>query len=176
LEAGAPFLWRGMDQPPGKKDMPKPRTVILWSQNDLLAKAMEMVLTAGEAEAWNVIKLSANQCMSSLVEQVQSLKPDLVILYQAKPGDDSDCLSKLIWEQPDLKLIIVSLENNVMEVYSKRSVTVRHASDLLSVMEDRYFSENPSSKEVSITQKSNGIKSINKHGCPNVQKNEHRRN
>ncbi len=121
--------------------MPKPRTVILWGQNDLLTKAMEMFLTAGEA--WDVIKLPANQCITALVEQVQKIKPDLVIIYQAKPGDDSDSLSKLIQEQPDLRMITVSLENNVMQVYSKRSITVRQVADLLSVIEDRYFSENP---------------------------------
>lgn len=121
----------------------KPRTVLLWSQNDLLTKAMEMFLTAGETEAWNVIKLPGTPCITSLVEQVQAIKPDLVILYQDKPGDDSHSLGKLIQEQPDLRMITVSLENNVMQVYSKRSITVRQVSDLLSVIEDRYFSGNP---------------------------------
>lgn len=123
--------------------MSKPRTIVLWGQNDLLTKAMEMFLTAGESEAWNVIKLPANQCITTLVEQVQKIKPDLVILYQAKPGHDSESLGKLIQDQPDLRMITVSLENNVMQVYSKRTITIRQVSDLLSVIEDRYFSENP---------------------------------
>ena len=128
--------------------MPKPKTVILWGQNDLLTKAMEMFLTAGESEAWHVIKLPADQCIAALVEQVQSIQPDLVILYQANPGGDSDQLGKLIQDQPDLKMITVSLENNVMQVYSKRSITIRQVSDLLSVIEDRYFSDDPVEKEV----------------------------
>ena len=123
--------------------MSKPRTVILWGQSDLFTKAMEMFLTAGEAQAWNVIKLPANQCITALVEQVQKRKPDLVILSESKPGDDAYSLSKLMQEEPDLRLITISLENNVMQVYSKRSITVRQASDLLSVIEDRYFSEDP---------------------------------
>lgn len=123
--------------------MSKPRTIVLWGQNDLLTKAMEMFLTADESEAWNVIKLPANPCITTLVEQVQKIKPDLVILYQPKPGHDSEALGKLIQDQPDLRMITVSLENNVMQVYSKRTITVRQVSDLLSVIEDRYFSENP---------------------------------
>lgn len=130
----------------------KPRTVILWGQNDLLTKAMEMFLMAGRMEPWEVIRFDANQCISSLVEQVQKIKPDLVILYQAKPGDDSDQLSKLIQEQPDLRMITVSLENNVMQVYSKRSITVRQVSDLLSVIENQHLSDQPVEKEVSIGQ------------------------
>lgn len=95
---------------------------------------------AGETETWQVIKLSGDQCVSTLVEQMRRIKPDLVILYESSPGGCSP-LSKLIQEQPDLKIITVSLENNVMQLYSKRSITVRQASDLLSVIEDRYFSE-----------------------------------
>ena len=141
--------------------MPKPKTVILWGPNDLLTKAMEMFLTTGETDKWDVIRFPADQCISSLVDEVQKTKPDLVILYQAQPVDDSDPLIRLLQEQPELKVIanqpesrviIVSLENNVMQVYSKRSITVRQVSDLLSVIENRYFSDQPVEKEVSTGQ------------------------
>lgn len=145
-------LGRRVGHPHGNKEMPKPRTVILWGQNDLLTKAMEMFLTENESEQWNIIKLPANQCIATLVEQVQQLKPDLVILYQAKPAADSDQLGKLIQQQPDLRMITVSLENNVMQVYNKRSITIQQVSDLLSVIENRYFSNQPAEKEVSVEQ------------------------
>lgn len=132
--------------------MPKLRTVILWGQNDLLTKAMEMLLTENESEQWNIIKLPANQCIAALVEQVQQLKPDLVILYRAKPAADSDELGKLIQQQPDLWMITFSLENNVMQVYNKHSITIRQVSDLLSVIENRHFSNQPAEKEVSVGQ------------------------
>jgi hypothetical protein len=128
--------------------MSKRKTVLLWGQNDLLTQSMEMFLTAGETEVWEVIKLSADECIAVLVEQVQKIKPDLVILYQAKAGDDCELLGKLIQEQPELRMITVSLENNVLQVYSKRSITVRQVSDLLSVIENRNFSKNPVEKEV----------------------------
>ena len=139
-----------------------PKIAILWGQNDLLTQAMEMFLTAGESKEWDVIRLPANASMPVLVEQVQKIKPDLVILYQPNPAKDSDPLIQLMHEQPDLtvladqpesRVIIVSLENNVMQVYSKRSVTVRRASDLLSVIEDRYFPENYKEKEVATAQR-----------------------
>ena len=131
--------------------MPKPKIVILWGQNDLLTKAMEMFLTAGEADTWEVIKLPGGKCLTALVEQVQKIKPDLVIFYQPISQDDVDALTKLMRDQPDLRMITVSLENNVMQVYSKRSITIRQVSDLLSVIEDSHFSEKPVSKEVDTT-------------------------
>lgn len=132
--------------------MTKRKTAILWGQNDLLTKAMEMFLTAGEKHTWDVIRFPASEPISALVEQVQRIKPELVILYQPQPCDGSDPLIKLILEQPELKvladqpdskIITVSLENNVMQVYDKHSITVRQMSDLLSVIEDRYLLQNP---------------------------------
>ena len=130
--------------------MTKPKTAILWGRDDLLAQAMEFFLKAGEI--WEVIRIPADQGICSVVEKVQRIKPDVVILYQGKYGDDSDPLMKLIQDQPELraiadqpelKVIIVSLENNLMQVYSKYSIMVREASDLLSVIEDRYPPDHP---------------------------------
>jgi hypothetical protein len=130
--------------------MTKPKTAILWGQDDLLAQAMEIFLM--NEESWDVVRVSSDEDICSLVEQVRRSKPDLVILYQGRYENDSDPFVKLlqeqpelrvIAEQPELKVIAVSLENNVMQVYSKQSITVRKVSDLLSVIEDRYFSENP---------------------------------
>jgi hypothetical protein len=117
---------------------------------------MEVLLGAEQTERWEVIRVSARQCACALVEHVQKINPDLVILYQSKRRDASDPLVALLEEhpelrmiadQPDLRLITVSLENNVMQVYSKQSITIRKVSDLLSVIEDRNFSENPVAKE-----------------------------
>jgi hypothetical protein len=136
--------------------MTKTKKVILWGQDELLTKAMEILLGAEQAERWEVIRVSARQCACALVEQVQKIQPDLVILYQSKRRDASDPLVALLEEhpelrmiadQPHLRLITVSLENNVMQVYSKQSITVRKVSDLLSVIDDRNFSENPIAKE-----------------------------
>ena len=141
--------------------MHSPKTVFVWGPNDLLTKAMEMFLTNGETDKWNVIRFPANHCISSLVKEAQKTRPDLVILYQARHADDSDPLIRLLQEQPELKvlanqpeskIIIVSLENNVMQVYSKHSITVRQVSDLLSVIENRYVSDQTVEKEVSIGQ------------------------
>jgi len=130
--------------------MTRPRTVLLWGENELLTKAMEMFLTAGHMATWQVVRVPAGVCSKELVAQVQTIRPDLLILYQPKPVNGTDPLLKLLQEQPELKVIgeqpesrviIVSLENNVLQVYTKQSITVQHVSDLLSVMDDRYSSE-----------------------------------
>lgn len=117
------------------------RTAILWGPDDLLTRAMEKFLTVGET--WKVIRIPAKQGICSLVEQVQKTKPGLVIFYQAEFGADVGPLMKLLHDQPELRVITVSLENNVMQVYSKQSIMVRKVSDLLGIIEDRYFLDHP---------------------------------
>ena len=135
--------------------MTKPGKVVLWGEDELLTRAMEMLLMDQQTEPWQVIRLAAHMGNASIVETIRRIMPDLVIIYQAKPYKDCDPLIKLLHEQPDLavladqpeaRVIIVSLENNVVQVYSKHSITVRQVSDLLSVIEDRYFSENQSTR------------------------------
>lgn len=130
--------------------MTKPKTAILWGPDDLLAQALEILLT--NEETWEVIRISSSQPVSSLVEQVQKARPTIVILCQGKCGDESDPLMKLLQEgselkviadRPESKVIVVSLHNNVVQVYSKHSIMVRKVSDLVSVIEDSQYSKNP---------------------------------
>ena len=162
--------------------MTKPKTVLLWGQDDVLTESMELFLTAGQADAWKVIRPPASQSLASLAEQLRKIKPDLVILYQGRAADECDPLARLIQEhpalraivdQPELRVITVNLHSNVMQVYSKHSITVRQVSDLLSVIENWYFSENPVQEEVQEPAKKIRCESHSDHAEPIAS--EHRR-
>jgi hypothetical protein len=116
--------------------MSKAKKVILWGRDDLLTKAVEIFLTAGIRE---VIRIPMEHGADYLVECAKKIKPDVVIVYV----DDVNLPLRLIQDQPNFKVVIVSLQDNQMQVYSKHSILVREVSDLLSVIEDRYFLENP---------------------------------
>ena len=103
--------------------MTKSKTAILWGPDDLLAQAMEFFLRAGET--WEVVRISTDQSTSSLMEQVRRIRPDVVILYQGNFVNDESLPMQLFLDQPNLKVVTVSLENNLMQVYSKHSITVR---------------------------------------------------
>lgn len=136
---------------PVKNKDPKPscsQKAVLWAPDDVLARAMESFLEAGET--WQVIRIPADEDIRSLVEQVQRIRPSLLILYHRKPDDDTDPLMKLLddqpelkvlADQPELKVITMSLENNHIQVYSKQSITIRGISDLLSIIENCDSSE-----------------------------------
>ncbi|HSL45251.1 MAG TPA: hypothetical protein VK897_17590 [Anaerolineales bacterium] len=130
--------------------MTKAKKVILWGHNDLLAQAMENFFSC--EETWDVNRVPLEQGLPALVEEVLRIKPDLVVLCQEKLEGAGDPLVKLMEQRPELRLIVdqpqltvitVTLENNVMQIYRKESITIRQVSDLLSVIEDRHFSEEP---------------------------------
>ena len=142
--------------------MAKIKTAILWGQDTLLAQAMEIFLTNGEA--WNVIRISADQGIDSLMEQVQRTRPDLMVFCQEKQESHCDPLMKLFREQPELlvladqpnfRVITISLDHSPMQVYSKHTITIRKASDLLAIIEYGYFLDHPIEKEVEHAEKNN---------------------
>ena len=119
----------------------KSKTAIFWCRNDLLAQAMEFFLTA--KETWEVIRIPIERGADYLVKQANRISPDVIILYTGNCVNDPSLPVRLIQDQPNLKVVTVNLEDNQMQVYSKHSVTVRTAADLLTVIEDRYFSDHP---------------------------------
>ena len=120
--------------------MTKSKKAILWGQDDLLAHAIEIFLTT--AETWEVIRIPIGQDGDDLLDQAKAIRPDVIILYEGNCASAMSLPMQLIQAQPELKVVTVSLEDNRMQVFSKHSLTVRKVSDLLAVIEDRYFSEN----------------------------------
>lgn len=117
----------------GKTPMNKPRTVILWGREDLLGRAVELLLT--NRKKWEVIRISDNNRLDTLFQEVERVDPNVVIIYQGDCASDTQIPAQLLQGRPGLKVITVSLENNSMEVYNKQKVLIKDVSDLLSVLE-----------------------------------------
>jgi hypothetical protein len=124
--------------------MKQRKTVILWGRDDVLSHAMDSFLKA--EETWKVERIFIDQGIDYLVDQVRRIKPEVVILHTANCAIDQCLLMQLIQDQPQLNIVTVSLENNLMQVYSKHNFVLREVSDLLSIIEDRYFLEHPVSE------------------------------
>ena len=123
------------------------RNAILWGGDDLLSRAVGLFLEA--RMTWSVIKVSNTDSVENLIQKVTMVKPDVVILCHDTVQGDSVLPLRLIQEQPCLKVVSVNLENNLMQVYSKRNVVIEGVSDLLCVIETDVFSNCTSGKGVS---------------------------
>ena len=113
--------------------MMKSKKIVLWGREDLLSSSVELFLTA--QKGWAVVSISNEENFEALILAVDKVHPDVVIIQQGDRSSNSYPLMKLIQDHPGLRVITVSLNNNLMEVYSKQDVLVKSASDLISMVE-----------------------------------------
>jgi hypothetical protein len=114
-------------------DSPSSRKAILWGQDDLFARAIASFLEA--RKTWRVVRISSEQGLDFLVGQINMLQPDVVILNPGNCTLVEHLPMQVIQRQPALKVIVVSLENNLIQVFQKQNLMIHEASDLLSIIE-----------------------------------------
>jgi len=116
------------------------RKAIVWGRDDLLARVVNHVL--GANKALDIVEVSSIEPEEKLFREVQRVKPDVVILCQEKIEDNPTLPLKLIWRRQTLRVISVDMVGNFVQVYSRCNAVLQNASDLLSIVEGRWFSEN----------------------------------
>ncbi len=114
----------------------KSRKVIVWGQDDLLSRAVNFFLAA--RKDWDVVSFSSERGIDFLIQQIEILKPDVVVVYQTKCVNSARMMMQLFYTRPELTMITVNPQENSMEVYNKKQVDVQEVSDLISVVEGDY--------------------------------------
>jgi hypothetical protein len=125
------------------------RRAIVWGRNDLLVQAVGSFL---KSTGWDAIHILSNEDVENLVGETKKVNPEVVILCREKT-DESALALRLIDEKCCLRVITLGLDNNHIQIYSKQSVTLRGAADLLSIIERGYFSDCRPGKEAGGTDK-----------------------
>ena len=110
------------------------RTFILWGEDDVLMRAVEVLLTVrGE---WLLIRIKEDLDDLSLAQMVEEVTPDVLIVHQSALEGSVRLLIKFVQDYSKLKIITIGLENNQMEIYNKKRVCIKEASDLLAAIRD----------------------------------------
>ena len=89
--------------------------------------------------AWKVVKLSSKNGVDNFLQQVKTLEPTVVILCQERDVSDIALLMQLAQIQSCLKVVAVSMESNLMQVYSRQHFIMHDVADLLSVVDHENF-------------------------------------
>lgn len=109
------------------------KTIILWGDDDLLVTAVEHVL-AGRRN-WKVLRVLGNCTDESLSDEISYVNPDVLIVHEGVLADDAHRLIRFVQEYPQLKIIIINLTNNLIEIYNKQTIRIKEATDLLKLIE-----------------------------------------
>ena len=121
------------------------RKAILWGSESLLVDSVELFLKAGAV--WDVDKISPDCGVNYLIQQVKTVRPAVVVLCQDKEEIDTNILMELSQVHSCMKVVVISLESNLVQVYSRQHIIMRDVSDLLSVVDTGYFPNTQSSNE-----------------------------
>lgn len=82
-----------------------------------------------------MISISNEENYDELMLAVNRVNPDVVIIHQKDPNLYLNLPAILLHDHPKLKVVTLSLNNNLMEVYSKQDILVKSTSDLISVVD-----------------------------------------
>jgi hypothetical protein len=118
--------------PPALLKYSSRKTVLLWGHENLLGYSVELLLNA--ANDLDLVKVSADQGVDGLVAQVESIHPDVVIIYQLNSAFDPHLMTRLMQNQLWLKVVLVHLESNSVEIFNKQKVWINESPDLLSIV------------------------------------------
>ena len=110
------------------------RSILIWGNEDILSSSIELFLEANKN--WNVVNLSNNDDLNILIQAMETMQPDIVIINQDPWNNPTNLPLEFLKDHPAIKVIIVNLENNAMEVYSKQKIIVKQASDLIAVIDN----------------------------------------
>lgn len=100
------------------------KTIVVWGSEDYMLAAVEKLLAT--RSDWRAFRISADRDAASLVSELKRINPDVLIVSEGVAG----CGRGL------MKIITISQEDNMVEIYHKQTLGIKKASDLLSLIDD----------------------------------------
>ena len=115
--------------------MNRQKEIVVCGREDILSQSIEYFLS--EHEGWNVDSLAFQEDTDEISRAIEALQPDFLIIHEKCYLDRPKFPFQLLRNHPGMLLILLSLENNLMEVYSKQDICVKDVSDLISLIENK---------------------------------------
>lgn len=109
------------------------RTAILWGHEDLFREAVENLIN--RMKNWKVTRMSDEHGETDLIREISRIKPDVVILSRSGASCKSNLPYRLIENHPNMGIIIVSSESNLVEIFCRREAAITGPADLLSIID-----------------------------------------
>lgn len=110
------------------------KTIVIWGSEDVLSSSIEFFIAA--KEDWKVIRVSKKESLNTLSLTVKTAQPDIVIISREFHKDLTNLPLQLLKAHPVAKVIMINLENNLMDVYTRQKILAKEASDLITLIEN----------------------------------------
>lgn len=117
--------------------MANTKTVLVWGGEDILSLSMEMFLST--KTGWQITRISNKEKPEVVIQTVETLQPDTVLIHEGDQIFPRDLISHLLQEHTSIKVIMICLDTNEMDVYSKQKILARDPFDLIEAIESKPF-------------------------------------
>ena len=115
-------------------NLTNPKVIILWKDEDVLLRAIELLLNT--KVGWKVTRFADHWDENSLLQIVDEIHPDVFIVHEGVLTEKMHLFTKFVLEFSKLKIITLSLENNLVNIYNRSTLSIREVTDLFSIIED----------------------------------------
>jgi len=105
---------------------------VLIIENNLLLGAGIQNLLAGTANL-DVIGISSRK-WPDLVQEIERLQPEVIVLDEASHRASLTKLLPLLKEFPQLRLVVVSANDNRIHIYGKQEILITVATQLINII------------------------------------------
>ena len=109
------------------------KIIALWGDEELLTEAIKNLLVT--KKEWVVIRISNEWDDETLARELKRQNLDILIVSEGILASNGTQLIKSVQDFPKLKIIMISLENNLLKIYNKQTICIEEASDLMSIIE-----------------------------------------
>jgi len=111
------------------------KIIVLWGDEDLLSTYLKQLLSS--QKGWKVVSLPGETKAKEVLTIVAEIKPNfvIVVIQPEESPSDNGAAAKLLENDPNLQILTLNLNNNLMEVYSKKNVLINSSEDLISVIQ-----------------------------------------
>lgn len=109
----------------------RPRVLITGSES-LLGAGLENLLTRK-----NTVDLLSITCgnPAELITQIKLFRPNVVILEDSVPPVNAIDLREMLRLSPDLQVVVMSSQNNLIDIYARQQATVTRVDDLIHLIQ-----------------------------------------
>lgn len=109
------------------------KIIVIWGNQNILRNSIERIL-ANRVE-WSVVSVTNQRDLECSLRWANEQHTEVVVVLEGCHNDPDQLPLWLLNEPQTTKVIAVSLEDNLIDVYSKQKVYYRQASDLVDLIE-----------------------------------------
>jgi DNA-binding NarL/FixJ family response regulator len=110
------------------------KMIVVWGSKDIFSSSIQHLLAT--REDWKVVSVLNREELDSLILSVKDTCPDIVILRQGDHDFPSNIPLELLQDHPTIKVVVISLENNLIDIYNKQKILIKDSSDLITAIEN----------------------------------------